>query len=459
MNNEFFVNLVYIVSSILFASGLKFLGSPLTARKGNFLSALGMLLAIVATLFSGHLISFQWIILGIVIGTALGAFVAVRAAMTQMPEMIALLHGCGALASVFVDWTAYHVHGAHDLTGAITLYLSIVIGGLTFTGSVIAWGKLSERIPGKPLLFAGQRIVNLGLIISIVVLGIMFLMNPARYDLFLIILGLSLLFGIFLVIPIGGADMPVVISVLNSYSGVVACTTGFVIHNTLLIVVGALVGANGIILSIIMCKAMNRSITNVLFGAFGAVVKKKADGEKKDAKAVSLEDAFLILENAKSAVIVPGYGLAVAQAQHAVRELGELLEKNGCDVKYAIHPVAGRMPGHMNVLLAEANIPYEQLYEMDSINPLMETVDVCMIIGANDVVNPASRHDQSSPIYGMPIINADKAKTVFVLKRSMNTGFAGIENELFYYDNTRMIFGDAKQTVQGLVAEFKNAAK
>ncbi len=455
MTSEFIVNFIYIISSVLFAFGLKFLGSPVSARKGNMLSALGMLLAVVATLCSGHM-SFQWIIFGIVIGASLGAFVAIRAAMTQMPEMIALLHGCGALASVFVDWTAYHVHGAGDLTGGITLYLSIVIGGLTFTGSAIAWGKLSERLPGKAILFTGQRILNLALIAGIMILGIMFIIDPTRYDLFLIILGLSLLFGIFLVIPIGGADMPVVISVLNSYSGVVACTTGFVIHNTLLIVVGALVGANGIILSIIMCKAMNRSIFNVIFGAFGAVVKKQTGGEKKEAKAISVEDAFLILENAKSVVIVPGYGLAVAQAQHAVRELSEFMEKNGCDVKYAIHPVAGRMPGHMNVLLAEANISYDQLMEMDAINPLMETVDVAIIIGANDVVNPASRHDKSSPIYGMPIINADKAKTVFVLKRSMATGFAGIENELFYYENTRMIFGDAKQTVQALVAEFKS---
>jgi NAD(P) transhydrogenase subunit beta len=457
MTHELFTNFVYIISSCLFALGLKFLGSPVTARRGNMLSALGMLLAIVATLCNGHIISLQWILIGIVIGSTLGALVAFKAAMTEMPQMIALLHGCGALASVFVDWTAYHVHGATDLTNAITLYLSIVIGGLTVTGSAIAWAKLSERMSGKPILFTGQKWFNMAIISAILVLGMMFIINPARYDLFLIILGLSCLFGIFMVIPIGGADMPVVISVLNSYSGVVACTTGFVIHNTLLIVVGALVGANGIILSIIMCKAMNRSITNVLFGAFGNVVKKTGTEEKKEAKSIPVEDAFLILENAKSVVIIPGYGLAVAQAQHAVRELSEFLEKNGCDVKYAIHPVAGRMPGHMNVLLAEANIPYDQLMEMDAINPLMENVDVAIIIGANDVVNPASRHDKSSPIYGMPIINADKAKTVFVLKRSMATGFAGIENELFYYDNCRMIFGDAKQTVQALVAEFKSS--
>jgi NAD(P) transhydrogenase subunit beta len=457
MNNEFFTNFVYIISSVLFAFGLKFLGSPVSARRGNMLSASGMFLAVLATLLSGHIISFQWILIGIIIGGSLGALVAFKAAMTEMPQMIALLHGCGALASVFVDWTAYHVHGATDLTNAITLYLSIVIGGLTVTGSAIAWGKLSERITGKPILFTGQKWLNTAVVIAIFVLGVMFIMQPARYDLFLIILGLSCIFGVFMVIPIGGADMPVVISVLNSYSGVVACTTGFVIHNTLLIVVGALVGANGIILSIIMCKAMNRSITNVLFGAFGNVVKKTGTTEKKEAKSISPEDAFLILENAKSVVIIPGYGLAVAQAQHAVRELSEFLEKNGCDVKYAIHPVAGRMPGHMNVLLAEANISYDQLMEMDAINPLMENVDVAIIIGANDVVNPASRHDKSSPIYGMPIINADKAKTVFVLKRSMATGFAGIENELFYYENCRMIFGDAKQTVQALVAEFKSS--
>jgi len=455
MTPESITNLAYIVSSVLFAFGLKFLGSPVTARRGNILSALGMLLAIVATLISGHIIGYQWILIGITIGALLGALVAFRAAMTQMPEMIALLHGCGALASVFVDWTAYDVHGASNFVNALTLYISIVIGGLTFTGSAVAWGKLSEKISGKPIMFAGQRFLNIGLISAIVILGVMFIMDPSRYDLFLIILGLSSIFGIFLVIAIGGADMPVVISVLNSYSGVVACTTGFVINNTLLIVVGALVGANGIILSIIMCKAMNRSLGNVIFGGFGAVVKKSGETTKKEVHPISIADAHLILEAARSVVIIPGYGLAVAQAQHAVNELSKALENNGCDVKFAIHPVAGRMPGHMNVLLAEANIPYDQLMEMDAINPLMDSVDVAIVIGANDVVNPASRHDKSSPIYGMPIINADKAKTVFVLKRSMATGFAGIENELFYFDNTRMLFGDAKQTVQALVAEFK----
>ncbi len=455
MTIEFFINFTYIISAMLFALGLKMLGSPVSARRGNLLSAIGMFLAVMATLFTQGILTFQWILLGLVIGATAGILAAARAAMTQMPEMVALLHGFGALASVFVDWSAYHTTPEAGAIETFATYLSILIGGLTFAGSCVAWGKLSERLAGKPILFPGQRIVNIFVLLVLVGGGYLFCTTHS-YQVFLTVLGFSFIFGVLLTIPIGGADMPVVISVLNSYSGVVACTTGFVIHNTLLIVVGALVGANGIILSIIMCKAMNRSLTNVLFGGFGAVVKKTGTDEKKEAKAISVEDAFLILENAKSVVIIPGYGLAVAQAQHAVRELSEFLEKNGCDVKYAIHPVAGRMPGHMNVLLAEANIPYDQLMEMDAINPLMENVDVAIVIGANDVVNPAARHDKSSPIYGMPIINADKAKTVFVLKRSMATGFAGIENELFYYENTRMIFGDAKQTLQALVAEFKS---
>ncbi len=458
MNVDFIINFTYIISAILFAFGLKFLGSPVSARKGNILSATGMLVAVLATLLSQEIISFQWIVLGFAVGAGAGAFVAFRAAMTQMPEMVALLHGCGGLASVFVDWAEYHVNPPiGDFVTTLALYLSIVIGGVTFTGSLVAWGKLSEKLPGKPILFTAQRWINMLIVLGIIVGGILFFPDPTNYPAFLAIFGLSLILGILLVIPIGGADMPVVISVLNSYSGLVACTTGFVIHNTLLIVVGSLVGANGIILSIIMCKAMNRSLTNVLFGGFGAVVKRSADTTKKEAKPISVADAHLILESAKSVVIVPGYGLAVAQAQHAVNELSKVLEDNGCDVKFAIHPVAGRMPGHMNVLLAEASIPYDQLMEMDAINPLMENVDVAIVIGANDVVNPAARHDKSSPIYGMPIINVDKAKTVFVIKRSMRSGFAGIENDLFYYDNTRMLFGDAKEIVQSLAAEFKSA--
>jgi H+-translocating NAD(P) transhydrogenase subunit beta len=460
MTIDFLVQVMYILASVLFAFGLKFLASPETARRGNQLSAFGMLLAVIATLLGHHIIGYQWIIAGLIIGGSLGAFVALKAAMTQMPQMIALLHGCGALGAVFVDWVHYlklknQIIFTIGGTEAFALFLSMVVGALTFTGSLIAWAKLSEIIHGKAIRFPGQKALNVLILAGILIAGTVFLMNPARADMFYLFLGLSFVFGVLLVIPIGGADMPVVISVLNSYSGVVACTTGFVINNTLLIVVGALVGANGFILSVIMCKAMNRSLGNVLFGAFGATVKKSGDGKKKEAKAISVEDAYLILEAAHSVVITPGYGLAVAQAQHAVRELGELLEKNGAEVKYAIHPVAGRMPGHMNVLLAEANIPYDQLVEMERINPIMDTVDVAIVIGANDTVNPAALHDKTSPIYGMPIVETFRAKTVFVIKRSMATGFAGIENELFYNENTRMIFGDAKDVVNRLIGEFK----
>jgi NAD(P) transhydrogenase subunit beta len=456
MNQISSINIAYIISCILFAFGLKFLGSPETARRGNWLSSLGMLIAIIATLVSHEIISFQWILIGIIIGTVLGALVASRAAMTQMPEMIALLHGFGGLASVFVDWSAYHNHRPENMVVVTALYLAILIGGITFTGSVIAWAKLSERMSGRPVTFPGLKWITILTLGTVLALAVPFFLNPSFYPVFLWILALSLVLGVLTVIPIGGADMPVVISVLNSYSGLVACTTGFVINNVLLIVVGSLVGANGIILSYIMCRAMNRSLGNVLFGAFISKERKKSADEKKEAKSGSVEDAFLVLESAKSVVITPGYGLAVAQAQHAVRELGELLVKNGAEVRYAIHPVAGRMPGHMNVLLAEANVPYEQLVEMDHINPMMDSVDVCIVVGANDTVNPAALHDKGSPVYGMPIIETFRARTVFVIKRSMAAGFAGIENDLFYYDNTVMIFGDAKDIAQKLVSEFKS---
>lgn len=455
MNLDIIINIIYIVASILFIIGLKRLSSPATARNANLLSALGMLLAVMATVLTKGL-EFQWIVVGMVIGSAIGIFIALKVAMTAMPQMVALLNGSGGLASLLVGWSSYHFHPDSPLLTMVSTYLAILIGGVTFTGSVVAWAKLEEKITGKPILFAGQKIVNSVLLLVLVMGGILFCMDPANnYPLFTVIIVLSLILGVMVVIPIGGADMPVVISLLNSYSGMAGCATGFVIINSMLIVAGSLVGASGIILTQIMCKAMNRSLANVLFSGFGSVVSKTGSAAKGEVKALKVEDAYLILEAARSVVFVPGYGLAVAQAQHMVRELGELLEKNGSDVRYAIHPVAGRMPGHMNILLAEANVPYEQLVEMDSINPTMETVDVCVVIGANDVVNPAARHDKSSPIYGMPIINTDKAKTVFVLKRSMATGFAGIENELFYFDNTRMIFGDAKATLQGLVAEFK----
>jgi NAD(P) transhydrogenase subunit beta len=413
-------------------------------------------LAVVATLISQGF-SYHYILLGALIGTAIGLWAAYRVAMTAMPEMVALFNGSGGLASLMVGWSAYDFFPDSNAMTSVTIMLSVLIGGVTFMGSVVAWGKLSEKLPGKPILYKGQQVVNGLIVLAILVGAIIYCLDSAsNYPLFVGIVVLSLILGVLVVIPIGGADMPVVISLLNSYSGMAAGATGFVINNDVLVVTGALVGASGLILTQIMCKAMNRSLANVLFSGFGAVTQASGGASVKgEVKSISIQDAYYVLEAARSVVFVPGYGMAVAQAQHVVRELGQLLEKNGAEVKYAIHPVAGRMPGHMNVLLAEANVPYDQLVEMDDINPLIETIDVAIVIGANDVVNPAARHDKSSPIYGMPIINVDKARTVFVLKRSMRTGFAGVENELFYYENTRMLFGDAKESIAGLVAEFK----
>jgi NAD(P) transhydrogenase subunit beta len=452
------INIIYIVAAALFIFGLKMLSSPRTARTGNLLSALGMLLAVVVTLFSKGILTYQWIVTGIAVGSVIGFFAARLVAMTAMPEMVALFNGFGGIASLLVGWAVYQMIPNLPLLQVVSIILSVFIGGITFTGSMMAFAKLRELVSGKPLVFKGQRIVNGLLLAGILVFSILFGLNPAAsYSFFLVLVVLSFLFGIMFVVPIGGADMPVVISMLNSFSGLAAASAGFVLGNNILIVAGALVGASGVILTNIMCRAMNRSLPNVLFSGFGAVSEKSVEGGPQgEAKAASVSDAFLVLEAAQSVVIVPGYGLAVAQAQHAVKELGDLLEENGAEVQYAIHPVAGRMPGHMNVLLAEANVPYDQLVEMDSINPTMSTVDVAMVIGANDVVNPAAREQESSPIYGMPIINADEARTVFVLKRSMATGFAGIQNPLFFKENTRMIFGDAKSTVQQLVAEFKD---
>ncbi|MCB0192425.1 MAG: NAD(P)(+) transhydrogenase (Re/Si-specific) subunit beta [Anaerolineae bacterium] len=455
MSLQLFINLAYIVSSVMFIFGLKMLSSPATARRGNMLSALGMAIAVIVTLLDQNIITYQWIIVGIVIGTVVGVAAARMVAMTAMPEMVALLNGSGGLASLLLGWAEYQRDFGIPTFTAGVIALTVLIGGVTFTGSVIAWAKLSGKMDGKPILFQGQQIVNALLLLAILVCGILFTISPpTSYLILMILIVLSLILGVMSVIPIGGADMPVVISLLNSYSGLAACAAGFVIENNLLIVAGALVGASGIILTNIMCKAMNRSLSNVLFSGFGSATSggTAVEGE---AKPISAEDSYLVLEAANSVVFVPGYGLAVAQAQHAVRELGELLESNGAEVSYAIHPVAGRMPGHMNVLLAEANVPYDQLVEMDDINPIMETVDICIVVGANDVVNPAAREDEASPLYGMPIINVDKARTVIVLKRSMRAGFAGVENPLFFKDNTRMLFGDAKASVQALVREFK----
>jgi len=455
MNLDIIINITYIVSAVLFALGLKMLSHPSTARRGNLISSLGMLLAVIATLITKGL-SFQWIIAGALVGGILGILAARLVAMTAMPEMVALLNGSGGIASLLVGWAVYHFHPSSDTLTTITIFLSVLIGGVTFTGSIVAWGKLSEKMPSKPLLYKGQKIVNTLILTVILICGILYCINPAaNYPIFIATAGLALVLGVLVVIPIGGADMPVVISLLNSYSGLAACAAGFVIQNYILIVAGSLVGASGIILTQIMCKAMNRSLANVLFSGFGAVVQKKAEGIQGEVKPISVHDAYYILEAARSVIFVPGYGMAVAQAQHVVRELGELLENNGAEVKYAIHPVAGRMPGHMNVLLAEADVPYDQLVEMDDINPIIETVDVAVVIGANDVVNPAARHDESSPIYGMPILEVHKSKNIIVIKRSLNPGFAGIDNELFYNPKTMMVFGSAREVVNSLASEVK----
>jgi len=464
MNFSLAINFTYILSAALFIFGLKMLSSPATARKGNFVSAIGMLLAIVVTLLSQGL-DYKYILIGMAIGSLIGVVAAKRVAMTAMPEMVAIFNGFGGGASLLLAWFEYH---GTDTSGepsslftSIVMLLTIFIGGVTFSGSMIAYGKLSEKISSAPFLFSGQHIVNALILIASLTLGILFVMDPAQGNLyFLILIGVALVFGIMSVIPIGGADMPVVISLLNSYSGLAACAAGFVITNNILIVAGALVGASGIILTNIMCKAMNRSLANVLFSGFGSPTASGGKGSEQqgEVKPASAEDVYYILEAADSVTFVPGYGLAVAQAQHQVRELAEILESNGTECTFAIHPVAGRMPGHMNVLLAEANVPYDQLIEMDDINPIMDTVDVAVIIGANDVVNPAALDDESSPIYGMPIIEVHRAKTVIVLKRSMNPGFAGIQNALFFNDNTRMFFGDAKASITGLIAEFKEGS-
>ena len=452
MSIEMIANLAYVVSAILFIFGLKMLGSPATARRGNLLSSLGMLIAVVAGLTAEGIVSYEYIIGGIIVGSIIGALAARLVAMTSMPEMVALFNGSGGAASLLVGWATLYTGDVSTFT-AMTILLAILIGGMTFTGSLIAYGKLSETINSAAVVFTGQQIVNSLILIGILVSGYMFAINPVADSQWLyIMLGLAMVFGVMAVIPIGGADMPVVISLLNSYSGLAACAAGFAINNNILIVAGSLVGAAGIILTNIMCKAMNRSLANVLFSGFGAVKQGKAiEGEVKP---ISVEDAYYLFEAASNVCFVPGYGMAVAQAQHVVKELGQILEANGAEVSYAIHPVAGRMPGHMNVLLAEADVPYEQLVEMDDINPRIENVDIAVVIGANDVVNPSAREDEDSPIYGMPIINVDKARTVFVLKRSMASGFSGVDNPLFFGENTRMLFGDAKESISGVISEF-----
>ena len=460
------IELSYLVAASLFILGLKKLGSPATARQGNLLAAVGMLLAVVATLLDRQVLNYQMILLGLIIGSVLGAIAAYKVQMTEMPQMVGLLNGLGGAASALVAigefWRLLSSGETVSLDATITIILGVLIGGVTLTGSFAAFAKLQGLLPGAPMTFPLQQPVNALLLIGFLVASGYLIVNPANLSVFLGLVAISLVLGVLFVLPIGGGDMPVVISLLNSYSGLAASAAGFVVSNNMLIIAGALVGASGIILTQIMCKAMNRSLTNVLFGAFGGGsgtvgVASASGGKTQDqtVKSVDPEEAAMILGYARSVVIVPGYGMAVAQAQHSVRELADQLEGLGVEVKYAIHPVAGRMPGHMNVLLAEANVPYPQLYDMDDINPQFDETDVALVIGANDVVNPAARSDASSPIYGMPILEVDKAKHTIVIKRGMSTGFAGVDNDLFYKDKTMMLFGSAKDVVTQLVAQVK----
>lgn len=452
------IDLIYIFSSILFIFGLKMLGKASTARQGNIVSSIGMAVAIVASLAHENILSYQSIAIGILIGSAIGAFAAQKVQMTSMPEMIALFNGSGGIASVFVGWVEFRAHESFDGVTAIAIYAAVLIGGLTFTASLIAYGKLSERMTSKAVSFPGQKYLNILVVFLLLVgVGMFAFRGQLDYSIFLVVLALSLLLGILSVLPIGGADMPVVISLLNSYSGIAATAAGFVIMNNVLIVAGSLVGASGIILTQLMCKSMNRSLSNVLFSGFISAQKSEGQVFTGEARPISTEDSYMLLEAARSVLIIPGYGMAVAQAQHVVRELADQLELNGTEVRFVIHPVAGRMPGHMNVLLAEANVSYDQLVEPDDVNPSMEMVDVALVVGANDVVNPAARMDKSSPLYGMPIIDVDRARTCIVLKRSMKPGFAGVDNPLFFNNGTRMLLGDAKMSISALVAEFKRS--
>ena len=447
-------NVIYIISSMLFITGIKMLGKEDTAVRGNFLSALAMFIAVSITLV--NVVNPLIIIIGISVGAIIGSVIALKVNMTSIPEMVALFNGFGGLATFFIAWSEYSTT-PENYFQYILIMLTTFIGGVTFTGSIVAYGKLSERLTIKKTslitkLFTTIFYVSLFYLIYSAFFTDIFEPN---FDFYLILIILTLLGGIGFVLPIGGGDMPVVISLLNSFSGIAAAFAGLMLLNNVLIVAGSLVGASGLILTIIMAKAMNRSIGNILFVGYASSSSGSKSEETGEVKPINVSDAFLILENASSVLIVPGYGMAVAQAQHVVRELGELLEANGTEVKYGIHPVAGRMPGHMNVLLAEANVPYDVLVEPDDVNPTMDSVDVAVVIGANDVVNPSATEEPGSPIYGMPIIEVHNSRTVFVLKRSMSSGFAGVQNPLFFKENTRMLFGDAKESIGGLVSEFK----
>jgi NAD(P) transhydrogenase subunit beta len=455
--------LVYLAAAVCFIVGLKWLSSPPRARRGNMISAVGMLLAVTATLLSREIVSFQFIIIGMLVGATLGAWMARSVPMTAMPQMVGVLNGFGGGASALVAaaewWRLTQPGQALPTDTAISIYASTLIGGVTFAGSGVAAAKLQEVISGRPVLFKGQHALNLLMAVAALGIGAYLAWSPANPWPFLALNALGLTLGVTLTIPIGGADMPVVITLLNSYSGLAAATTGFVIRNDGLIITGALVGASGLILTNIMCVAMNRSLANVLFGGFGAPVTQIGEREKalkaRGVRTITVDDTAALMAYANSVMFVPGYGLAVSQAQHQVQELATLLEKRGVSVRYAIHPVAGRMPGHMNVLLAEANVPYDRLLDMEQANPQLDRTDVAVVVGANDVVNPAARNNPQSPIWGMPIIDVDKAGQVVVMKRSMNPGFAGIENELFYNSKTSMLFGDAKKSLTALINEVR----
>jgi NAD(P) transhydrogenase subunit beta len=460
LSPDFFA-LAYLVATVLFIFGLKGLSSPKTALRGNNSAMLGMFLAVAVTLIHPDVKNYTWVIAGLAGGALIGTLLAIKISMTAMPQLVAALHSFVGLSAVLVALGTFLSHqesGHLDSVAMVELAVGSVIGAITFTGSLIAFGKLQELLKSNPLVFAGQHWLNLFLAVVMVGLGVQFTMTGDLIS-FCIMTVIAMLLGFLLVLPIGGADMPVVVSMLNSYSGWAASATGFILGNQLLITTGALVGASGAILSYIMCKAMNRSILSVIFGGFGTEAGETASAQVagKGVKAASVDDVAFLLENSSKVIIIPGYGMAVAQAQHAIKELYDLLTEKGIEVKFAIHPVAGRMPGHMNVLLAESDIPYDSVFEMDEVNNEFSSTDVGLIIGANDVVNPAAKSDKSSPLYGMPILDVYKAKHIFVSKRSMKAGYAGVDNALFYYPNCSLVFGDAKHTCESLVAAIKGA--
>ena len=450
----------YLISAIFFILALKGLSHPESARNGNVMGIIGMIIAIVTTAFNPNVLSYEMIILGILIGGGIGTYIALKIEMTALPQLVAAFHSLVGLAAVFVATSAFYSPESYGIVNEyseiypaslVEMSIGVAIGAITFTGSIIAFLKLQGLVSGAPTTFFGQHFLNLVIFITLVTLTVIFTMNSST-DIFWMIVGLSLVLGILLIIPIGGADMPVVVSMLNSYSGWAAAGIGFTLSNHLLIIVGSLVGASGAILSYIMCKGMNRSFISVILGGFGVEEGSSVNkNEGKTVKTGSPEDAAFIMSNANSVIIVPGYGMAVAQAQHALREMCDILKKNGVTIKYAIHPVAGRMPGHMNVLLAEANVPYDEVFELDEINSEFSNADAAFVIGANDITNPAAKTDKTSPIFGMPILDVENAGTVLFIKRSMASGYAGVDNELFFRDNTMMLFSDAKKMVENIV--------